>query len=289
MKMQAGQPRAWTVNVDIEAYHADLTHDSSSSLKLFRKSPAEYHERRVLGRITGTETQPQRLGKLDHVTVIEPHNFDKLVRIIPQEVLGKNGAKSTNAWYAWEAENPGFIHALQSEVEQSRLLADKVRANPAIRKYLDRATIFEESIFWDNGIDLLKCRIDIGIELEAVIIDVKRTKNMDDFWRAIQEHEYQAQAATYCDGYEAHYRVEPSFRHILLSPNGCDSCITKPMPLELIDVGRQMNAKALRELHECRAGIRPWLKEGYDVERDLDIPPWMIPSEPVNTGARNEY
>jgi hypothetical protein len=136
---------------------------------------------------------------------------------------------------------------------------------------------------------LLKCRIDIGIEIDAELIDVKRTENIDDFHRAIDKYQYQAQAGLYCDGYEALYGVRPTFRYLLISPNGCDCCITKPMPAELIEVGRQMNAKALRELAECRAGLRPWLKEGYDVERDLDIPPYMIPQEPVSTGARDEY
>jgi hypothetical protein len=123
MKARARWAEARTLS--IEDYHLDREFESSSTLKLFRKSPAEYHERRVLGRIADVQTDPQRLGSLDHVTVIEPHNFDKVVRIIPEEVLGKNGAKSTNAWYAWEKENAGFIHARQCEVDQSRELANE--------------------------------------------------------------------------------------------------------------------------------------------------------------------
>lgn len=267
---------AETRELTSEEYHAEREHDSNTTLRLFEKSPLEYYHVRISGERTLDTTQSMALGTLSHICIIEPEKIHELVRVTPTEVLGKNGAKSTNAYKAWEAENAGYTRCLQSELDDALWQARNVHQNPEVVRLLKRVTLREQSIFWSDGEHRTKCRLDFGCEFDAEIVDVKRTTSIEGFWKKVKEFGYHKQAALYCDGYCAKFGEMPRYRFLLVSDNLCDSCV-RTMPQEALELGRRENVDTQRKLAECRAGVRPWIKDGYDQTRDLEIPPYFYP------------
>ena len=277
MKLQADY--AETRDLTSEEYHAEREHDSNTTLRLFDRSPLEYYHVRVTGKRQLKETNPQRLGSLAHVLIIEPEKASQLIRVAPREILGKGEAKTTKAWDEFKAAHAKYICCTPQEYHDTLWQANNVHANPEVMKLLGRVTLREQSIFWSRGGWKMKCRLDLGCEFDAEIVDVKRTSKIDEFWRSVRDYGYDCQAAIYSDGYEALYGERPVFRFLLVSDNLCDSCIVT-LPPEAIALGRQKNAETKRMLLECRSGQRPWIKEGYDQTRELELPSHFYPAEP---------
>jgi hypothetical protein len=277
--MKRSATYAETRELTSEQYHAEREHDSNTTLRLFEKSPLEYYHVRVSGERKLDTTKPMRLGTLAHICIIEPEKIPELVRVIPAEVLGKNESRSTNAYKAWAEEHASFTTCLQRELDEALWQARNVHQNSEVVRLLKRVTLREQSIFWSDGESRTKCRLDFGCEFDAEIVDVKRTTSINEFWKAVRTYGYEKQAALYCDGYHARYGEMPAYRFLLVSDNLCDSCV-RTMPPEAVDLGRKANIDTLRKLNECRAGLRPWIKEGYDETRLLEIPQHFYPVEP---------
>lgn len=259
-----------------EEYHNKAGHDSSTTIRTFMESPALY-KAIADGRIKQKFTDSLRMGTLDHIVLTEPENVEKLVAIKPDELMSDDGGLRTKAAKEWKAaqEFAGRIIASQQELDEAWLLRECVMANPVTRRVIERATIHEHSIFWETASHKLKVRIDLGIELEGEIYDVKRCpSSIGHFWTSVREYGYGQQAALYQDGYEAYYGKRPKFFWLLVSPNL--RCRIERCPRELLDAGRYANAKALDELRECREGRRPWYLADDAKVHVLDCPPHLI-------------
>lgn len=274
-------------------YHAEREHDSNSTLRIFDRSPAEYYHRRITGRITSETSDPQRLGALAHILILEPKRIDELVAVAPSEVLATNGARTGNAWKEWSGAQGRKLLVKQDEFDLAQWQADSVREHPACGELLKRATIFEQSIFWTSEAgDKLKVRIDLGSELDAEIGDLKSTKqDAGNFWKAVKEYSYLGQAALYCDGYESFYGVRPAFSFLLVGSEPPFDCCVRTLPAEAVALGREQNEKTLAAIRECKAGERPWHKPGYDEVFDLELPPYLMAAAEQlgECEARNEY
>ena len=274
--------RVWCPELSLAEYHAESEHDSSSTLRLFEDSPGRYRLQRA-GQLERKATDPQRLGTLSHVVLLERHRVDDLVAVYPKDVLASNGAKSTNACAAWELEHGGKLLVKEHEFNSAVDMADEVLENPAARDLIDRATIFERTIFWETETDKLKCRIDLGSELDHEICDVKVSKESEArFHRAVEAYKYHCQAALYCDGFAAFYGVQPVFRWLVIpTERPYSDCFVRTCPRAALALGRRQNAQTLAEIRACKAGERTWFKEGYDEVRDLNMPPHLM--------ARSDY
>jgi hypothetical protein len=286
-------PRAWHPEIGAEEYHRDEKHDSNSWLRVFEDSESRYYHRRVTKRIPPKpETEDQRTGTACHIALHQPELVDKLIDLIPPEVLSRNGSKSGGKWDEWKEAHPNTVHLKREDYDLLRWQIESVWGNPACRDVLAAATIREYPIFWttDQGYSL-KCLIDLGNELDAVITDTKTTRRRDrDFWRAVREYGYEAQGALYSDGFQALYGVQPSFQWMLISDEPPYDCCIRECPPELIRAGRDRNDNALERLYACKRGERPWTPEGYDEVRPLVVPPFMLTEEaPESIGARQEF
>lgn len=268
------------VDLNIEQYHEESEHDSSTTIRLFASSPAHYKAVRE-GKMTFKQSDPQRLGSLDHVVLTELEKLDQLVAIKPANLMSEDGGLRTKEAKLWkfDQERLGKIVCSQQELDEALLLREAVMANPATRRVIEEATIREQSIFWETSSHKLKVRVDLGIELAHEIYDVKRVStSIDYFWTSVRDYRYGCQAALYQDGYESYYHDRPKFFWLLVSPNL--RCRVEQCPPELLEAGRHENAKSLFELNECRAGLRPWLREDDTKVGVLDCPPFMTPAEP---------
>lgn len=164
-------------------YH-DRPEISRSNLKVFKSSPREYEAMFV------TETLPEftgnaatAIGSFTHQQLLEP-DLSSIAKIIPKSVLGKNGARSTNAYKEWCVENEGFVFLKQDEYDTA------MRAAVAIRKEIGRMidhprAMREREIYWTHEVTGLKLRAKLDLIVPTSqgwhIPDIKTTANLDRF------------------------------------------------------------------------------------------------------------
>lgn len=273
--------RVWhNDGMSVEDYHAELSHDSSSSLAVFNDSPSRYYHLRITKRIKPSPpTEAQRAGNACHAALLEPEKLGKLITIIPDEVLSSSRSKAGKAWEEWKAEHAGKIHLKRDDYDLLRWKIDAVWTNKECAKLLSGATVREHSIFWvDEREYRLKARLDMAVEPDALIGDVKNTgRDESQFWRNVRDYRLHRQAALYCDSYVAKYGVEPRFWYLIVRDEPpFDSCV-RILPEAAIGLGRKENAETLEKLYACRRGLAPWTPEGYDEVRELSIPAFFYP------------
>lgn len=266
-----------------EQYHKRIDHDGSTMLRAHDQSPFLYED--IKSGLSPPPTDYQRLGTLQHILTIERERAHQLVAIIPADVLAKvdgkvspNGAKSTNAYKEWEAEQVGKLAVKQAEYDREIRIADRVLKNPTVRAAIARCTLREHSIFWNDG-HPLKCRLDLADELVAEVLDVKRTESIDTFWKSVERYSYDAQGGLYADGFQALFGEPARFGWLLISPHG-DSCV-RHCPPKLLQAGREKNARTIANIKAHK-----FIKEGYEQEMDLEYPQRMLPeSGPTDMGV----
>ena len=271
---------AYHLDCTNEEYHADMEHDSSSSLRTFEESPAGYYHKRVTGRLQRSKpTAAMRSGDLKHIAVIEPERYEKLAIVPPRTVLAKDGKRSGKAYLEWSAEHPDNIQVSQKEHDDNRWIQAVVWRNPNARRMLDAATLHEYSIFWTSPDGYkLKARIDLGLELESILCDVKNTENPPKwFKKSMKLYNYMGQAALYVDAYISMFGVVPAFRYLLIGSKAPYWCCVRKIPPEVIQWGRRINAVTLARLYQCKEGHRPWYREGDDQVIDLEGSDTMVP------------
>lgn len=271
-------------DVTIEDYHADLEHDSNSSLRLFERSRAAYYGQRIKKNIPRPNASgEQRLGSNVSLALLEHEKYHELLSIVPEELLATNGAKSTKAYKEWAAERAGRIVLTQREADDVDALVQAVDSHPACRKLLRSCTVFEQSVFWtsEQG-HPLKARFDAAAELEAVLVDLKTSQHApNEFWKSVRSYSYNCQAALYQDAYQALYGVRPQFKFLVVYK--CDGAFepyVRTMPQDWIDAGRRQNEQTLATLAACKRGELPWINDGFDVDVELERPDWMLAADP---------
>lgn len=293
-KMKAAvDSRVWHEPMSVEDYHADMTHDSSSSLAVFNESPSRYYHLRITKRIKPpAPSEVQRAGNACHAALLEPERLGELIAIVPDDVLSANAAKVGKAWEAWKAEHAGQIHLKRDAYDLLRWKIDAVWSNPQCAKLLSEATVREHSIFWiDDEERRLKARLDLAVEIDCLIGDVKNTtRDESQFWRNVRDYGLHRQAALYCDSFVAKYGVEPRFWYLIVHDDPpFESCV-RTFPADAITLGRRQNAETLTKLYECKRGQRPWSREGYDEVRELTIPTFFYPADgPLAEIASDDY
>ena len=143
------------------------------------------------------------LGTGAHAAILEGLDayWDRAA-IVPDEVLGKNGARSTNAYKAWAEAN----------AHKTILMADQARAveeiyhttfQKGVFKRLLTGGIAEMSAFWIedfNGHPLMcKCRPDY-LPGDRIVVDLKTTSDIHNFTRTAYNLKYYWSAYFTCRG-----------------------------------------------------------------------------------------
>lgn len=187
-------------------YHGHSCSYSKSSLVDFLKYPFY-----ALWRRLHRERKHQfDIGTAAHAAILEPETLDNVMAIIPDRLLGKNGAKSTNACKEWICSQPSEKAVLRSAERDLVLkIRDSVLEDPAhseAARYLtggipevscfwheqfhghevDEETGYSRMLSYQHGAEdetthklLMKCRPDY-IPAELVIVDLKTTANAID-------------------------------------------------------------------------------------------------------------
>jgi hypothetical protein len=124
------------------------------------------------------------------------------VAIVPDEVLGKNGARSTKAYKAWAADHAHQTILSADQVEAVERICHSALAKTSIKNLLTGG-IAELSAFWQEehaGHTLtLKCRPDY-LPANTVVIDLKTTGDIHGFARTAYSLKYHWSAWLTCRG-----------------------------------------------------------------------------------------
>jgi hypothetical protein len=204
-------------------YHGHRESYSGSSLKDFSVYPL----RLIYERANRTDKVAFDLGTAAHTAILEPDKWEDAVEICDDALLGKGGAKSTNAYKEWlsAVRAAGKTPLTQAEAARIRACRDAVHANMGhsqARKLLTGG-VAEASAFWleyfgtepaavddsgypalplrfdaeDNHAMLMKCRPDY-LPGGGMVVDLKTTDRLltaDGFERTANNLFYHWSAA----------------------------------------------------------------------------------------------
>lgn len=157
-------------SVSMADYHA-VDGLSKSALMDLAISPAHYKARKL-----EPKTFPGAdLGTAVHLLVLEPERAEKIIFTPPDSVLGKNGARSTNAYRDWVAvQDAAAIILGREEFEAAHYMRDAILAHPAAFELLSGGNP-EISMFWTDGNGITrKARPDY---LNGNYVDIKTARS----------------------------------------------------------------------------------------------------------------
>jgi hypothetical protein len=200
------------------------------------------------------------------------------VAVIPEEVLGKNGARSTSAFKEWVAAHPGKTHLLRSQVDQVAGMWEVAFKKVQFQKYLAWGRP-EVSAFWPEIFDgheiTLKCRPDF-LPGKNIVVDLKTTSlPINQFPRQAANLKYHWSGWLTCRGLTSltgQLHTEYLFAVIETTPP--HDCQIFRMPAILFELAEQELLPLLTQLSDCdRAGVWPG---SPDEVADLIYPLWAM-------------
>ena len=289
--------QAWTA----DEYFASSA-VSNSDLKLIRESIRLYAGRKN-GSIPDTDTAAKRRGRLLHLAVLEPHEFERRVVTAPtidDDFRGTGAKARREKWKAelstWRASQPAdaiVVDADDRVLEQvrgmARALAESTtKAAKAARALLSGAGENEVSITWTDEtaarspIDC-RARLDRLIvgQRSALVVDLKTTDDPspDAFARTIASWGYHCQAAWYCQAArELLGTVGVRFAFVAVRSDPPHEVAVYDLEPEAIAIGHAENRRTLRELADAIADERweaPWERGDDDKGfTRINLPVW---------------
>jgi len=223
---------------------------SKSSIADLAISPAHYKARRL----EPTTFPGADLGTAVHMLVLEPELAEERIVTPPKEVLGKNGARSTNAYKDWVAALPeGAINLSESEYNTAQYMRDAMIGHP---RYVDLLTggHAEVSAFWTDEMGLTrKCRPDYLNDAYAVDLKTTVSAHPAQFGRQAYNLHYGWSAAWTLDilwSLTGGGRREYIFFCVEKEPPYAVACYSTPQ--DIIDMARDAIAPIVAQYRVCR-------------------------------------
>lgn len=221
---------------------------SYSSLSAFAKSPEHYIHYLTAPRKT---TAALMMGSLIDCLVLTPERYESTYVIMPNFDLRKKGQKEAMA--EWVEANKGKTHIEQWQLDDARLIRDKIYKNPISAYLLSTKKSVQKQLKWidkDTGLPMIAY---LDLECEAAIADLKSAASADpkEFARASMNWNYPLQDGVYTSGYNAIYHKHPPFYNIVIEkeqPLGV-SCLKATA--DYIEYGKQQFHKLLQEFKYC--------------------------------------
>jgi hypothetical protein len=243
-------------------YHRDEALGSTSLKTLATRTPAHYQHDKMHPKFSDAFT----LGTAAHSLILEG-DLSNIVTVDADNWLTK-AAKEAKAATLADGRQP----LLKKEMAQILAMNDAVMAHPLARAaFTDHRA--EESVFWQEGPLMLKCRPDAW--KPGLLVDLKTAASADprEFGRTAYNFGYHQSAAHYTDGvfYATGERLPFIFVLVEKSPPYLVSVVQ--LDDDAIDAGRLLNARAKEIYTDCtETGIWP----GYQSNEPIKLPYWGI-------------
>lgn len=251
-----------------EKYHRLDAVGNSDIKVLIEQSPRHFKHTWDYGR---QDTDAFRVGRLQHGLVLEPFAFNKHFAIAPEVNTRTKAGKAEFAKF--KADNANREIVTRPEYNDAADRAQEVVSDPCARRFLANGEA-EMTLVWKQGDIDCKARLDWLIRLRF-ILDYKTclSANPRKLANSLADYGYHRQAAWYLVGAAAVGLGWLSFHFLFQEKSAPHDVVVVPALDEVVELGRQQNAKGLAELAECRA-TNVWGGYGRNGPVAVDLPQW---------------
>jgi exodeoxyribonuclease VIII len=238
------------IDLSNEAYHADLSALSSSSLKMLLKDPAAFKAQYIDGLKT---EQPYKAvfedGTLTHCLVLEPE-------LVSQYAIFPGLRKAGKLWEQFKLDNPGKICISIAQMMKAEKLYKAHAALDVAVKLVSEGLPEHNMRGKLHGL-AVKARADYIVP-KKYIVDVKTTSmpsDVDVFKQTVLDYGYHLSAALYVDIAEQVYGYKHDFYWEVLSKIDNQCHIYKASEATLYEGRNLVNQALLLYKHCAKTGI----------------------------------
>lgn len=254
------EPPKWTA----EEYHDATEWLGASMLEDFVKSPELFYRKHVAGVVRDNrDSKPLRMGTGLHAAL------ERRDLVIPEFARAKTDKEALAEFEA--AAGCEFKSA--DERRDLICMRASVLSHPMARELLDACPQREQTVLWEDDATGLKCKCRRDYASDKLLVDVKTTREIDDFEREMGKWGYHRKLAHY----EASYAdVQPIILIIAVENREPWRCRVREVTEPWLEVGRRQRREALADLAACAASGE-WHAEGWDEVIPLNDPPrWIV-------------
>lgn len=188
--MQAFKPGLYP-DMDIDVYHSSPG-ISSSGMKVFLESPAQYYYDYHLAPKLQKEPLNFSIGRALHILTLEPELFEKTFHVHDGDLPRANAAKEKLA-----QDSLGKTIIKAKDIFEIKSMSEAL-ANHRLLKSMENKSV-EHSLFWEEGVLNAPLRSRPDIYDDEIIVDIKTTASFETFERGFTRYGYHRQAAMQID------------------------------------------------------------------------------------------
>lgn len=249
-----------------DAYHADLTHLSSSTLKLLLTDLNKFYEERILKLPRDNKSSDVfDFGSLLHCMVLEPELLEK--DFITYSGWVRRGAE----YQQFKEDNPGKIIIAKPQMKKAEALFETYQKNETAVNLI-KGIEPEISLFSSIDDVPIKVRAD-GLNRERrYIVDLKTTGfglDCDSFKVTMERFHYHLSASLYLKAFEQELGVPLTFYFIVLGKSDV-GCKVYKFSDKSRQLGNSQLVKAIEIYKQC-ISTGDWTGQTkIDVEGDIE-------------------
>lgn len=258
--------------INQENYYEDKSHITNSMLGWLKQSPAFF--KHMLA-IESKPTESMIFGTAFHCYVLENDKFNDEYYIMPKTDRRTKAGKEAYAMHMDAAAGKSIITTDQFNTILG--MAEAINSNKTLKGLLnidgskyESVNTWTERIHSDDGInESIDCKslIDLRVDSEDIVVDLKTTSSVNAFTGSVRKYGYHRQAAFYLRGLQANGLVSHNARFIFL-------VVEKTAPYEvglfevtpeILDIANEDIDYLLKLYAECRAKDKyPKKLESFD-------------------------
>jgi hypothetical protein len=269
------------IGMSNSAYHGKREFDSRSYLCAVQKGGGEHQLWLDEGRSLFAGNSATTTGsEFDEIVtqILGGAQFDDLVVVAPEEVLGSNGTRNTKAFREWAAGQTGIVCTEDTKWKYGKML-DSMRRNESVHALMTDTVKTQMSVFFEAFGHLLKVRPDACCEDKWW--DLKTTSApWDRIYRSVIDYGYCEQDWLYQQG--AYALGYPQFRmpFVFVQSVPPYSCRAYVLPEEMVaEAGRQL-ISTMEEVR-LRRSTGSYLPADADEIQELSFPRWAQKVEEI--------
>lgn len=262
---------------------------SNSRLSQFKLSPLHFKLNRAK-----EPTPAMELGTLFHCQVLEPAQFVARYAVTPAfhldaENRTAQGSSSTSKSTRYVSEkmaqfaheNPGRELVSREWFDQSLEVVTRIASNVTARELLNGQGPVECSIVWDDDETGVRCKARLDKVSAGRLVDLKKTRELGKFKRAIGAYGYHRQMAHYRAGWASLTGEILTPWIIAIEGQAPFCCQAAPLHAQSLAAGIKERRELMQRLAECIASDtwpapdNPESWEGFEVAVQGDLASWF--------------
>lgn len=263
-------------DLDIVDYHSDHSAVSKSGLVQFARTPRNYllYTQNVKSK---PESDSMRTGKALHTCVLEPDEVNHLIVKPDPAILGKGGARNTNAYKQWAAEMEAAkkIVVTDSQWEDVMRMIDSIYEDPRNLQAKELLTSgpAEMTFCWEDiSHSLVKARPD-KLPGAPIVVNLKTCRDASPEAFGKQAHNLNYHWSAFIDTLGTTVVTGAShFEYYLIAVENTlpyDVAVYRVTP-KIMDLARRQCEPLLHDLWWCKKNNQ-WPGYGSDI-KELQFP-----------------